>query len=105
LLRRPITLEAVRPTRARIGGRDVLVFCGNDYLGLRFHPELIRVAAEAARVHGTGSGASRLVSGNQTLHEATERALAEFVHRPAALLVSSGFAANMGAIPALSGPD
>jgi 8-amino-7-oxononanoate synthase len=81
------------------------VFCGNDYLGLRFHPDLIRAAADAPCIHGTGAGASRLVSGNQPIHEEAEQALAALVHRPAALLAATGFGANLGTVAALLGAD
>lgn len=105
LLRRPTTLRYRSATECEIDGRPVIVFCGNDYLGLRFDRRLADAAAAAAASHGTGAGASRLVSGHTDEHERTEQALAELVRQPAALLTSSGFAANAGAIPALAGAD
>lgn len=105
LLRRPTTLTYQTPTRALVDGRSLVVFCSNDYLGLRFDPRLREAARRVLETHGTGTGASRLVSGNHDLHEHTERTLAALVNRPAALLASSGFAANVGALSCLLGPD
>ncbi len=79
-------------------------FCGNDYLGLRFHPAVVGAAHEALEL-GAGAGSSRLVSGNVEPHERAERALAEYVGCEATLLTSSGFAANVGTLPALTGPE
>jgi 8-amino-7-oxononanoate synthase len=105
LLRRPLRLHYQTSTRALLDSRPVVVFCTNDYLGLRHHPDLAAAATRAVTEHGTGTGASRLVSGNLDLHDQAEAALADLVGRPAALLVSSGFAANAGALPSLLGPD
>lgn len=105
LLRIPLSLRFENATHAWLDERLLTVFCGNDYLGLRFDPRVIAASARAAQTHGTGAGSSRLVSGHTDLHEAAEAALAELVRRPAALLTASGFAANAGAIPALTGPE
>ena len=76
----------------------------NDYLGLSQHPEVIDAGVRALRTWGAGSTGSRLVTGNTELHEEFECALAEFVGAPAALLFSSGYTANLGALVSLSGP-
>lgn len=101
LLRRPHVADGHHRLEARIDGRPVLVFCSNDYLGLAAHPRLVEALVTAAQAHGTGSGASRLISGTHPVHLAAERTLAEWVRRPAALLFSSGYAANVGALGAL----
>lgn len=86
-------------------GRGLLSFCSNDYLGFSRHPELVAAARAAAVAHGVGAGASRLVSGSLGVHREAERALAALVRQPAALLFSSTYAANVGLLPALFGPD
>jgi len=76
----------------------------NDYLGLSQHPEVIEGGVAALRTWGSGSTGSRLVTGNTELHEEFESALAEFVGADAALVFSSGYTANLGAVVSLSGP-
>ncbi len=89
-----------------VDGRRLLNFCSNDYLGLA-GDERIRDAFKAGVDEwGVGAGASHLVCGHTVAHERLEEALAEFTGRPRALLFSSGYAANLGAINALLGiPD
>lgn len=77
---------------------------GNDYLGLATHPEVIEAAAAALRRHGLGATGSRLVRGSTTEHAALERELAEAMRAPAALVYSSGYLANLGALTALATP-
>lgn len=76
----------------------------NDYLGLSRHPEVIEAGVRALRIWGAGATGSRLVTGNTELHEQFERALADFVGAQTALVFSSGYTANMGALASLSGP-
>ena len=75
----------------------------NDYLGLSQHPEVIEGGVAALRTWGGGSTGSRLVTGNTELHEEFESELADFVGAEAALLFSSGYTANLGAVVCLSG--
>ena len=84
-------------------GRSVIAFCSNDYLGLAGDPALVEAAQEGARRYGVGSGASPLISGHMRPHEALERRLAEFTGMEQALLFSTGYLANLGALPALVG--
>ena len=104
LYRRPRALEQRAGVQARLAGRDCLVFCSNDYLGLADHPEVAAALARAATAYGTGSGAAHLISGHHPEHVALERDLAEAVGRPRALLFSTGYMANMGVINALTEP-
>jgi len=89
--------------RVTLDGRDVLMLCSNNYLGLADHPALTEASIRAVERFGTSSGASRLVSGTMELHEELESAVAEFKRTDAALVFNSGFAANSGIIPALVG--
>jgi 8-amino-7-oxononanoate synthase len=86
-------------------GRELLCFASNNYLGLTADEAVIQAASEAALRYGTGSGASRLVSGTMKLHVLLEEELASFKKTEAALLFGSGFAANLGTITALVGPE
>jgi glycine C-acetyltransferase len=83
--------------------RQVLNFCSNNYLGLANHPALREAAKEAIDRYGCGSGASRLISGNMTLHEELESKIAKLKGTEAALVFNSGFQANTGVIPVLVG--
>lgn len=100
--RRADGLRRALRTRPPVGAE--LDLASNDYLGLSQHPDVIDGGVEALRTWGAGSGGSRLVTGNTELHEGFERALAEFVGAESALVFSSGYTANLGAVVALSGP-
>jgi len=89
----------------RRGGRPLVSFSCNDYLGLSQHPAVKRAAAAALREYGTGAGASRLISGNHPLYADLEERLARFEGTEAALVFGSGYLANLGTIPALIGPQ
>jgi len=86
-----------------IDDREVINFSSNNYLGLANHPSLRAAAKEAIDRYGCGSGASRLISGNMTLHEELEDKIAELKGTEGALVFNSGFQANTGVIPVLVG--
>jgi 8-amino-7-oxononanoate synthase len=86
-----------------IDGREVINFSSNNYLGLANHPVLREAAKVAIDRYGCGSGASRLISGNMTLHEELESKIAQLKETEAALVFNSGFQANTGIIPVLVG--
>jgi glycine C-acetyltransferase len=86
-----------------IGGREVINFSSNNYLGIANHPALAEAAKQAIDRYGCGSGASRLISGNMSLHEELETRLAQFKGTDAALVFNSGFQANTGIIATLAG--
>jgi 8-amino-7-oxononanoate synthase len=88
-----------------IGGRRLINFSSNDYLGLANDPRLCDAAITAIKEFGVGAGASRLVSGNLSPHLGLERALAKWKGTEASLCFSSGYAAALGTIPALVGKD
>ena len=103
LLRRRRLLQSTQGVHIKVDGRDVLSFCSNDYLGLANHPAIIAAVKQAADTAGVGSGASHLITGHHQLHHDLELALATFVGTERALLFSSGYMANMGAVTALVG--
>jgi 8-amino-7-oxononanoate synthase len=90
-----------RTLRPRTPGRDLLDLASNDYLGLSDDPRLAEGAIAAVRTWGTGSTGSRLVTGTTELHTALEHRLAAFTGMPGALVFSSGYLANVGAVTAL----
>ena len=98
-------LESAQGPRVRIGGETLINFSSNDYLGLAGDPRLAEAAVQALKTHGTGSGASRLIVGDTPLHHALEERVAAFLHAPAATLFNSGYAANIGILQALCGPE
>ncbi len=104
-LRRTLRTVDGQGPHAVVDGREVLLLCSNNYLGLAGHPALLEAAADATWRHGAGSGASRLVSGTLPPHARLEERLAEFKGSEAALLFNSGFAANTGILQGLFGPD
>ena len=100
--RRPL-LESPQGPQVVVDGQPLLAFCSNDYLGLANHPEVIAAWCAGAARWGVGGGASHLVVGHSAPHHAVEEAIAELTGRPRALLFSTGYMANLGAITALVG--
>lgn len=106
-------LEETATARARAGLRrtlrpravddPVVDLASNDYLGLAREPRVVEAGAAALRSWGAGSTGSRLVAGSTRLHHELEDALADFTGSPAALVFSSGYTANLGAVTALTG--
>ncbi|MEU0408496.1 8-amino-7-oxononanoate synthase [Streptomyces griseorubiginosus] len=92
----------VRTLRPRPADSPLLDLASNDYLGLARHPEVVAGAAAAVRTWGGGATGSRLVTGSTELHTELERELAEFCGFEAALVFSSGYAANLAAVTALA---
>jgi 8-amino-7-oxononanoate synthase len=92
----------LRPRQQNTPFIDVM---GNDYLGLSRHPDVCDTAIRAVHKWGAGATGSRLVSGTTELHQELEGALAQFHGAEAALVFSSGYTANLGAVTALCGPD
>ncbi|MBT9237206.1 8-amino-7-oxononanoate synthase [Pseudomonas sp. MG-2] len=99
---RPL-LQSPQGPEVVVDGQRLLAFCSNDYLGLANHPEVIAAWQAGAERWGVGGGASHLVIGHSTPHHQVEEALAELTGRPRALLFSTGYMANLGAITALVG--
>ena len=97
------TLAAPCGPLAVVDGKPLVSFCSNDYLGLANDPALIAAACAGARAWGVGSGASHLVSGHQSPHQALEEKLAEFTGFARALLLSTGYMANLAIVPTLVG--
>jgi glycine C-acetyltransferase/8-amino-7-oxononanoate synthase len=103
LYRRMRLISGPQGPRVLLDGKPVLLLCSNNYLGLADHPRVRQAAADAAMRWGVGAGASRLVSGNMTVHRRLEDQLAEFKGTPRCVLFGSGYLANTGVIGALAG--
>jgi len=102
LLRRPLQISGPQGPEVDIDGQRVLCFCSNNYLGLADHPALVDALA-SAQGEGVGAAASRLISGTMDAHRDAEAAYADFLGTPAAVLFSTGYAANVGTVQALAG--
>jgi glycine C-acetyltransferase/8-amino-7-oxononanoate synthase len=102
LYRRLRMISGPQGPRVLLDGDPVLLLCSNNYLGLADHPRVREAAAEAAMRWGVGAGASRLVSGNMTVHRRLEEQLAEFKGSEACVLFGSGYLANTGVISSLA---
>ncbi len=85
-----------------IDDRQLINFTSNDYLGLAAHPRVVARVHEELNHHGFGSGSAALLSGRSSLHAELERQLADFTGMESALLFSSGYLANLGALTALT---
>ncbi len=96
-------MEGPPEARMRVDGREVIVLCSSNYLGLATHPRLKAAAIEATERLGVCSAASRLIAGNNELYRTLEERLAVFKRREAALVFSTGYMANLGVISAVVG--
>jgi 8-amino-7-oxononanoate synthase len=102
--RAPREFDARGPV-GRLSGVPVVSFASNDYLGLSAHPAVIAAAGAALERWGAGAGASRLVTGSRPVHTELEQALAGWKGTEAAICFPTGFAANLGALSVLGGPE
>lgn len=105
LRRRLRLVEGPQDPVVRIGQRDVVLLCSNNYLGLASHPEVVEAAARASRDLGASAVSSRLISGHMDIHADLEDHIAAWKGTQAALLFSTGYHANVGVISSLVGAD
>ena len=103
LIRRLMSTGSATGPTVSLGGQKVILLSSNDYLGLATHPGVVDAAVRATKQYGAGSGASRLICGSLPPHEQLETALSTFKQTEAALVFSSGYLANLGAIISLIG--
>jgi 8-amino-7-oxononanoate synthase len=103
LLRGRRTLTTPQSPHIVVDGKSYLAFCSNDYLGLASNLQLTTALQQGAQQWGVGAGAAHLVSGHFGPHHQLEQQLAAFVGKPAALLFSTGYMANLGVVQALVG--
>lgn len=105
LLRRVRTLDRMHGAHVSVGGRELLAFCSNDYLGLAQDARVIAALKRAADECGAGGASAHLICGHRREHAMLEEQLADWTRRERALLFSSGWLANLGAMQALLDGD
>src|SRR5713226_1968252 len=96
LYKRERQLQGPQGSAIRVGGREVLNFCANNYLGLANHPAVVEAAHEGLRTYGYGMASVRFICGTQELHKQLESAVAQFLRKDDAILYTSCFDANTG---------
>ena len=96
-------IESEQDTEVIIGGKPVLMFGSNSYLGLTNHPKIKEAAKAATDRYGTGCAGSRFLNGTLRIHIELEERLADHLKQEAVLLYSTGFQSNLGAIAPLAG--
>jgi glycine C-acetyltransferase len=101
LLWRVRTLQSPSAPHAKVDGKNVIVLCSNNYLGLADHPKLKQAAIAATRKYGAGSGSVRVIAGTMDLHVKLERELADYRGTESAITFQSGYATNLGTIASL----
>ena len=101
LLWRIRTLQTPSAPHAKVDGRNVLVFCSNNYLGLANHPKLRQASIAATQKYGAGSGSVRVIAGTMDIHLKLEKILADFKGSESSITFQSGYATNLGTVSAL----
>src|SRR5438445_8143456 len=92
LLWRVRTLQTPSAPHARVDGKNVIVLCSNNYLGLANHPKLRQASIAATRRYGAGSGSVRVIAGTMDIHLKLEKALAKFKRSESSITFQSGYA-------------
>ena len=96
-------LQGPSTPRAIVAGKEMIVLCSNNYLGLSNHPKLKKAAIAAVKKYGAGSGSVRAIAGTMDIHNRLEEKIAHFKHTESALYFQTGFAANAGVLAQLAG--
>ena len=102
LLRERRVVRPIDAVHVEIDGRVCVNFCSNNYLGLTHHPRLVEAMRKSAELNGVGAGAAALISGYSPQHAATETAIARWKRTESAILLPSGYQANLAAIQTLA---
>lgn len=102
LKRSPRLITGPQGARVIVGGKEAILLCSNDYLGLAYNPLVKEAAVKATEKYGTGAGASRLVSGTMEPHKELEERIKRFTGASSAILFNSGYNANLAVVTALA---
>src|SRR6516165_4956536 len=105
LYKRERQLQAPQGSAIRVGDREVINFCANNYLGLANHPAIVEAAHEGLRRYGYGLASVRFICGTQELHKGLESAIARFLQKDDAMLYSSCWDANGGLFETILGDE
>src|SRR3989338_6904843 len=89
-------IEGAQGAEISIGGKKVLMFASNNYLGLANHPEIVKAGKDAIDKYGFGLSSVRFISGTETIHKILEKKLAEFLGTEDSILYSTNFMSNLG---------
>jgi glycine C-acetyltransferase len=103
LYKRERQLQGPQGAGIRVGGREVVNFCANNYLGLASHPEIVEAAHDGLRTHGFGMASVRFICGTQDLHKEFEKDISTFLQKDDAILYSSCWDANGGLFETILG--
>ena len=98
-------IQSPQSSTITVGGKKVLNFCANNYLGFSNHPALKKAAKEAIDAWGFGLSSVRFICGTQSIHKELEQAISKFLHKEDAILYSSCFDANGGVFETLLGEE
>lgn len=98
-------IESAQDPEVIVEGRRMIMIGSNNYLGLTNHPKVKEAAIEAIKKYGTGCAGSRFLNGTLDIHEELEYKLARFMNKESAIVFSTGFQTNLGAISAIVGKD
>ena len=98
-------IESEQDTEVYIGGKKVLMFGSNSYMGLTNHPKVKEAAIEAIKKYGTGCAGSPFLNGTLDIHKELEARLAAFVGKEDAMIYSTGFEVNLGVVSCLTGRE
>lgn len=102
LFREIKTATFLDANKIKVQGKEVTLFCNNDYLGLSQHPKVKEAFIKAAEHYGVGAGAARLISGSTEAHKKLEEALARLKQKEKAVVFSSGYLANVGVLSSIA---
>ena len=105
LYRRLRVLQDPEGTHAKLEGREITLFCGNDYLGMSRNPRVMAAAHKAIDKYGVGARSARLIAGTTDAHARLEKKIAGFKHKESALVFGSGFLANLGILTSFAGKE
>jgi glycine C-acetyltransferase len=105
LFKRERQIQGPQGPAIAVGGREVINFCANNYLGLAADPAVVEAAHQGLRTHGYGMASVRFICGTQDIHKRLEAAVARFLGKDDALLYTSCFDANTGLFETLLGED
>ena len=96
--------QMISPTRAIVGGREIILAGTNNYMGITFEPSVIAAGKKALDEFGTGTTGSRIANGSFAMHKVLEQSLAKFLGLKHCIVFTTGYQANLGMLSGLAGP-
>jgi glycine C-acetyltransferase len=105
LFKKERTITTAQDAIVKVNGKDVIIFCANNYLGLSSHPKVINAAQKAMETHGYGMSSVRFICGTQDIHKELEEKIAKFLGAEDTILYAACFDANGGVFEPLFGEE